>query len=408
MNRKPKVILPGSTIGVLGGGQLGRMMALQGSTMGYRFMTIDPTEDSPCGQVASRQIVASYDDVAAAMELAQGADVITYEFENVDAGVAAILMQEAYVPQGSRLLEIIQHRLREKQAIEQAGIQVAPYYAIENETQLRHAVKELGFPCVLKTVRGGYDGKGQWIIRSEQDISPAFQTLSGFDRTQSEHQADRGDDALMVDNEHAHLVCEQFIPFSKELSVIAARSTNGEIKVFPVAENIHRDNILHQTIVPARVSDETAEQVKAIAIEIVSALQVVGLIAVECFLTATGEIYVNELAPRPHNSGHYTIEACSTSQFEQHIRAICGLPLASTDLLSPAVMVNILGEHVEDVLTWLNSTESPPQLNIKTHFYGKHEAKQGRKMGHLNILTPDIDAALHWIAHTGIWDQKES
>lgn len=390
MKRKTKVILPGSTIGVLGGGQLGRMMALQGRAMGYRFVTLDPTEDAPCGQVADKQIVAAYDDLTAATELAQHADVITYEFENVDAVVAAMLEREASVPQGSELLQVTQHRLREKQAIEQAGVKVAPYYAIHNETQLREAVSELGFPCVVKTVRGGYDGKGQYVVRQEQDIAKAFDTLSS---------------GLMLQEDGPHLVCEQFIPFTKELSVIAARNTSGEIAIFPIAENVHHHNILHETIVPARVPEEITTKAEAIARQIADALQVVGIIAVELFLTSSGELFVNELAPRPHNSGHYTMDACNVSQFEQHIRAICGLPMTPPKLLSPVVMVNILGEHVEGILTLIQNSENlPADITIKTHLYGKKDSKPGRKMGHLNLLTSDPEMVLAWIEQTGIWE----
>ena len=259
-----KVILPGSTIGVLGGGQLGRMLALAGRAMGYRFVTLDPTPDSPLGQVADEQIVAPYHDEEAAKKLAGRSDVITYEFENVDAGVASMLMSESYVPQGSELLYTTQHRLREKRAIEAAGVKVAPYREIRSEAELREAVREFGTPCVLKTATGGYDGKGQWVIRSEDEIREAYETLS---RAKTE------------------LVLEQFIRFEKEISVIAARSPRGEVKVFPAAENVHVDNILHLSIVPARAAGEVLAQAERMAVRIAETLQVIGLIAVEMFLT---------------------------------------------------------------------------------------------------------------------------
>jgi 5-(carboxyamino)imidazole ribonucleotide synthase len=382
--KNTQVIPPGSTIGVLGGGQLGRMLALKGSEMGYRFITLDPTEDAPCGQVASEQIVADYDDAEAAKMLAQISDVITYEFENVDASVAEMLTKESYVPQGSDLLYITQHRLREKKAIEKAGVKVAPYAEIESEARLFEAVNELGLPCVLKTATGGYDGKGQWVIRSQEEVPKAFAALS-----QAKTQ----------------LVLEKFIRFEKELSVIAARNPSGQVEVFPTAENIHIDNILHQSIVPARISPEIMQQAKKIALKIAESLQVVGLIAVEMFLTEDGQLYVNELAPRPHNSGHYTMEACKTSQFEQHVRAICNLPLTSTELLTPVVMVNILGEHVEPVLKWMTQNEevNHSYLTFKIHLYGKKDIKEKRKMGHINMLTPDLDIALDWIEKSDIW-----
>ncbi|MDQ0063209.1 5-(carboxyamino)imidazole ribonucleotide synthase [Paenibacillus harenae] len=379
-----KTLLPGSTIGILGGGQLGRMMANAGSAMGYRFIALDPTPDAPCGQV-SEQIIAAYDDREAARELAKRSDVITYEFENVDAEVAAMLMAESYVPQGSELLYTTQHRLREKQAIEAAGVRVAPYSEIRSVDELREAVGRFGTPCVLKTAMGGYDGKGQWVIRSEGEIVEAYETLS---------------------RAGVQLVLEQFIRFDKELSVIAARSPQGEIKAFPPAENIHVDNILHLSIVPARIGEDVQREAERLAMRIAEGLGVVGLIAVELFVTADGELFVNELAPRPHNSGHYTMEACRTSQFEQHVRAVCNLPLGDTALMSPVVMVNVLGQHVEPLLALMaRQDESAERLNVapKVHLYGKKEAVFKRKMGHVNVLAPTTDAALEWIQETNIW-----
>lgn len=382
--REGRTILPGATIGVLGGGQLGRMLALAGRAMGYRFVTLDPTPDSPLGQLADEQIVAPYHDAEAAARLAERSDVITYEFENVDAGVAAMLMRQSYVPQGSELLYTTQHRLREKRAIEAAGVKVAPYREIRSEDELTVAVAALGLPCVLKTATGGYDGKGQWVIRSEAEVPDAYETLS---RAGTE------------------LVLEQFIAFSKELSVIAARSPRGETKAFPAAENVHVDNILHLSIVPARAEADVLARAEAMAVRIADALQVTGLIAVEMFLTADGELYVNELAPRPHNSGHYTMEACRTSQFEQHVRAICNLPLGPVDLLTPVVMVNILGEHVAPLLEWMrDERDLPAGVAAKVHLYGKHEAKVKRKMGHLNLLTDDVEQAIAWVERSPIWN----
>jgi 5-(carboxyamino)imidazole ribonucleotide synthase len=384
LSREARTIMPGSTIGVLGGGQLGRMMALAGSAMGYRFIALDPAEDAPCGHVAD-QIVAEYDDYAAARELAQRSDVITYEFENVDAGVAAMLMAESYVPQGSKLLYTTQHRLREKRAIEAAGVRVAPYEEIKSADELREAVRRFGLPCVLKTAMGGYDGKGQWVIRSEAEIGEAFETLS---------------------KAGVELVLEQFIRFDKELSVIAARSPRGETKTFPVAENIHVDNILHLSIVPARVPQAVLEEAEQLAARIADSMGAVGLLAVELFWSAEHGLYVNELAPRPHNSGHYTMEACRTSQFEQHVRAVCNLPLGDTSLMTPVVMVNVLGEHVDPITSRIAADdEAAAKLGVapKLHLYGKSEAKIKRKMGHVNVLAANTDDALAWIAETNIW-----
>lgn len=383
------MILPGSTIGILGGGQLGRMLALAGSHMGYRFAVLDPTPDCPCGQVAGRQIVAAYSDADAAAQLAAISDVITYEFENVDADVAALLERRSYVPQGSRLLYTTQHRLREKRAIEAAGVPVAPYAEVREQRDLEEALERLGTPCVLKTATGGYDGKGQRVIREREQAKAAFEELGGGT---------------------VPLVLEQFIPFERELSAIAARNPRGEIRIFPVAENIHVDNILHMSIVPARIPESVREEAGRLAARLAEALDVVGLLAVEMFLAPGGKLYVNELAPRPHNSGHYTIEACAVSQFEQHIRAICNLPLAPTRLLAPAVMINVLGEHVEPLRQWMarsgheRVTGSAGDVGVHVHLYGKQEAKPKRKMGHVTLLGADFDAAADWMKRTGIWN----
>ncbi|HZG82720.1 MAG TPA: 5-(carboxyamino)imidazole ribonucleotide synthase [Brevibacillus sp.] len=376
-----KQIKPGATIGILGGGQLGRMIALAGRAMGYRFITMDPTPDAPCGQTADEQIVARYDDVEAAMRLAAASDVISYEFENVDAQVAEVLESKSYVPQGSRLLRITQNRIREKTAIQEMGIPVAPFRVVANLADLQQAVRELGLPAVMKTATGGYDGKGQWVLKREEELAEAYETLA---------------------KAGTELIVEQFVPFELELSVIAARNPDGDLAVFPTAENVHQDNILHLSIVPARVSAEIRERAERIALTIVEKLDVVGLLAIEMFLTRDGQLYVNELAPRPHNSGHYTMEACATSQFEQHVRAVCNLPLGSTELLTPVVMVNILGEHLQPVLDRIDALPR----SAKLHLYGKAESKEKRKMGHLNVLAPTVEEALSLIEKLEIWSTK--
>lgn len=381
--REARVIEPGATIGVLGGGQLGRMMALAGAPLGYRFVALDPAPEGPSGQVAA-QIVAAYSDKDAAAELAARTDVITYEFENVDAEVAALLEERSYVPQGSRLLYTTQHRLREKAALEAAGATVAPYAAIGSAAELDAAVARLGTPCVLKTATGGYDGKGQFVIRAAEEAAQAYAELAASG---------------------AELVLEKFIAFRCEISVIAARSSLGETSTFPPAENIHRRGILHASIVPARVPAEVLAEAERLAARIAESLGAVGLLAVEMFYGEDGRLYVNEVAPRPHNSGHYTMEACTTSQFEQHVRAICGLPLGSPELRTPVVMVNVLGEHLDGVHKLMLSPESvgTKAVRPKFHLYGKAEAKTGRKMGHINLLCGDTDDALAWIEDAGIW-----
>lgn len=369
------MILPGQTIGIIGGGQLGRMMALAAKAQGYRIAVLDPTEDSPCGQVADYKIVDAYNSMAGIQQLAQISDVITYEFENIDAEGLDWLQTNAYVPQGSSVLEITQDRISEKQAIQQAGVKVAPFEVIENAEDLEAALTTLGYPAVLKTARGGYDGKGQYVIRTINEVKEAAKLLTS-----------------------GRCVLEKWIPFEKEISVIVTRGTNGESAVFPVSENIHIHNILHESIVPARISDNAKENAIEKAGIIAEHLQLVGTLAVEMFLCSNDDIYINELAPRPHNSGHYTIEACETSQFEQHIRAICGVPLGSTKLLRPAVMVNILGEHQAPIIDKL-----PELQDWKVHLYGKQEPKEKRKMGHATLLRSSVEIALDEIDRSNIW-----
>lgn len=373
-----KVILPGQTIGIIGGGQLGRMMALSAREMGYRIAVLDPTPDSPCGQVADIQITGDYDDLESIKKFAVISDVITYEFENIDAEALQWLCDNAYVPQGKDLLSITQDRIKEKRAMEAAGVQVAPYAAIDSLNDLYGSIERLGFPVVLKTARGGYDGKGQVVIRSKHDIEKALVLL------------DQG-----------QCILEKWISFSKEISVIITRNSNGETAVLPVAENLHRNNILHQTIAPARISKAAEEKAIGAATKLANQFNLVGTLAVEMFLTAEDTIYMNELAPRPHNSGHYSIEACETSQFEQHIRAVCNLPLGSTMLLKPAVMVNILGEHQANILEKL-----PELAHWKVHLYGKKEPKSKRKMGHVTILNDSVETVIEEVENSFIWKEK--
>lgn len=380
-----KTVLPGSRIGILGAGQLGRMIALEARKMGYTIATLDPTPSAPAAQVSDIEIVAPYVDVEAAGKLAHVSDVITYEFENVDADVAAVLEQTAYVPQGSQLLYTTQHRVREKQALEKIGIPVAPFLPILRPSDLHTAVTELGFPCVLKTSMGGYDGKGQWILHCVEDVEKALSEL---------------DEMWDTDATEAPLVLEAFVPFTKEISVIVARNPSGEVACFPPAENVHVHHILHISIAPARIESKLQQSAEQIGIKIAEKLNVVGLIAVEMFVTEKGQIFVNELAPRPHNSGHYTYDACMTSQFEQHVRAICNLPLGSPKLLTPVVMVNVLGEHVQPLLSRIPDLPN----NVKVHLYGKSDAKAGRKMGHVTVLADTIEAALQTAETIGIWN----
>ncbi|PTM57460.1 5-(carboxyamino)imidazole ribonucleotide synthase [Desmospora activa] len=374
-------ILPGSTIGILGGGQLGRMIALAGRQIGYRFVTLDPAADCPTASVADQHIQAPFDDLEAARKLAQHCDVVTYEFENVDDDVVRLLEDHTFVPQGSRLLQTTRHRLREKEALVAAGLPVAPYQPLIHASDLLRIAMEVGFPCVLKTATGGYDGKGQWLLRSRDDAVQTAKTLTG-----------------------GPWVVEAFVPFQREMSVIAARSVTGEVGTYPAVENVHRNHILHLTRAPAPVADSILREAEQLAQNVATALDVVGLVAVEMFQLVDGRLWINELAPRPHNSGHWTIDACATSQFEQHVRAVCGLPLGSFQPLSPAVMVNILGEHLPEV------TKAIPHLpsSAKLHLYGKKESRPGRKMGHITVVEASLEQAETVVDELGIWPSESS
>jgi 5-(carboxyamino)imidazole ribonucleotide synthase len=375
INLANKTILPGATIGIIGGGQLGRMLALAAKAQGFRIAVLEPTADSPCGQVADVEIIGAYGDRRAISQLAEVSDVITYEFENINADTLGWLCEQAYVPQGPELLTITQDRIKEKMTIQQAGVKVVTYEVIYTTEDLFLKIKEIGYPAVLKTARGGYDGKGQLVIKDKQDLL-------------------KGEPLL----QYGPCVLEKWIPFEKEISVIVTRKLNGETAIFPVAENVHKENILYKTIVPARISQVTQIEAVQKAKQLADSLGLVGTLAVEMFVTSDGMIYINELAPRPHNSGHYSIEACVTSQFEQHIRAICNWPLGSTELLKPAVMVNLLGEHLEDLYAAI-----PTMKDWKIHLYGKKEPKTKRKMGHVTILRKSVADALKEVEKSNIW-----
>ncbi|AUS12914.1 5-(carboxyamino)imidazole ribonucleotide synthase [Bacillus subtilis] len=372
-----QIIYPGAVIGIIGGGQLGKMMAVSAKQMGYKVAVVDPVKDSPCGQVADVEITAHYNDREAIRQLAEISDIITYEFENIDYDALHWLKDHAYLPQGSELLLITQNRETEKKAIQAAGCEVAPYSIVKTQKELKQAIQELGLPAVLKTCRGGYDGKGQFVIKEEAQMEQAAALL-----------------------EHGTCILESWVSFKMELSVIVVRSVNGEVSTFPAAENIHHNNILFQSIVPARAGEGIQQKAAELAVKLAAELNLVGPLAVEMFLTEDGELLVNELAPRPHNSGHYTLDLCETSQFEQHIRAVCGLPLGKTDLLKPGMMVNLLGNEVKLV-------EEDPDLlkEAKLYIYGKHEIKKGRKMGHITFMKQPED---EWIQEiTNKWMNRD-
>ncbi len=360
------------TIGVIGGGQLGRMFALDAKRMGYSVITLDPQEHSPCGQVADEQIVAEYDDLEAIEELGRRSDVITYEFENINIGsVRRLESLKHRVAPASGVLEITQDRQREKQFARDAGLATTEFACVASAGDLAKAAKSVGFPAILKTVRGGYDGKGQWRV---EDLKQA--------------------QAALAEAKGAELIFERFVPLRCELSVISTRNAHGKIVAYPVAENEHDRGVLATTIAPARVAPEIAERAQEMAAVVGRGLHVVGTYCVEFFLSTDGELLVNEIAPRPHNSGHYTIDVTPCSQYEQHVRAICDLPLSPPRLLARAVMMNILGDGTGDHLAGIPELLSDPAIVL--HVYGKRHAVARRKMGHFTMLVegPVDDAAI--------------
>ncbi len=355
-----EILAPGGTIGILGGGQLGRMMALDAAKLGYRCHIFCPDSPSPAGDVSAAETTAAYEDKAALEGFAEAVDLVTYEFENVPAATAAFLAERLAVRPGPKVLEICQNRGREKNFLRGLGIGTAPFALVATEADLEAAVAQIGLPAVLKTTELGYDGKGQRMLRRPEDVAEGFRQLGG--------EAGR------------ELVLEGFVDFSYEASVIVARNPSGALASYPLVENRHRNHILKETHVPAPATPETATTAERIARTIAEGLALEGLIGVELFVTPKGEILVNEMAPRPHNSGHWTMDAAVTPQFEQCIRAVCNLPLGSTEALGPAVMTNLLGEEADD---WLSLLSDP---RAKLHLYGKAEARAGRKMGHVNRL----------------------
>lgn len=346
-------------IGIIGGGQLGQMMAISAIYMGHKVIALDPAADCPASRVAEI-IVAPYNDVDALRQLAERCDVLTYEFENVDADGLDAVVGGGQLPQGTDLLRISQNRIFEKNFLaNKAGVTIAPYKVVTSSLDLEDL--DLGKTYVLKTATGGYDGHGQVVIKSPDDLAAANQLANS-----------------------AECVLEEFVDFDLEISVIV--SGNGkDVTVFPVQENIHRNNILSKTIVPARISDSLTEKAKTMAVRIAEQLNLSGTLCVEMFATAD-DIIVNEIAPRPHNSGHYSIEACDFSQFDTHILGVLGQPLPAIKLHAPAVMLNVLGQHIQQAQEYVSKNSS-----AHLHMYGKIEAKHNRKMGHVTLLSDAPD-----------------
>jgi len=350
----------GSTIGIIGGGQLGRMLAMAAARLGYRTVVLEPQPGCPAAQLANRQIVAAYDDPDALAELAAATAIVTYEFENVPVEAAEALTAKVPVYPPARALEVAQDRVVEKSFLNAIGVPTADFCPIANDEELTEALKKFDGSGVLKTRRMGYDGKGQRVFRN--------MAAGGFAGT-----------CEAMGN--VPLILESFVPFEREISVIAARGLDGAVAAYDPAENVHRNGILHTSTLPARIKPETAQAARAAAAEILSALDYVGVIGVEFFVLADGSLLANEIAPRVHNSGHWTEAACTISQFEQHIRAVAGLPLGDPKRHSDCVMENLIGDDVLRVA----SLFAEPDLML--HLYGKAEARPGRKMGHFTRIS---------------------
>jgi 5-(carboxyamino)imidazole ribonucleotide synthase len=361
-------ILPGSTLGMLGGGQLGRMFVVAARSMGYEVIVLDPDAQSPAGGLASEHLARAYDDREALDYLARHCAVVTTEFENIPADTLAYLAQTVAVHPSADALQVAQHRLREKEFFRQQGLDTAGFMAIETEADVE-AARDFAFPAILKTATLGYDGKGQVVCDSFAVLEDAFRQMGG-----------------------KAWVLEQRIDLACEVSVVLARSQHGEVTCFPIAENRHANGILDVTLVPAAIPAELADKALDAATRIADGLDYCGVLAVEFFISSDARVLVNEMAPRPHNSGHYTLDACITSQFEQQLRMVCDLPAGSCELLRPVAMLNLLGDiwPADGIPPW-NEVLGCEQA--KLHLYGKKEARPGRKMGHVNCLGDSREAA---------------
>ena len=361
-------ILPGSTIGVLGSGQLGRMFAIAARRMGYRVHTFSPETDTPTGQVADVEVQAAYEDLDAVRDFTQHVDVVTFEFENIPVATVDAVAERVPVRPSGAVLHTTQHRLREKSFLARGGFPVTPFRSVRGPDDLRAAMADIGYPAVLKTAGFGYDGKGQATVTTLDEAEAALRGL--------------GDQEAIL---------EAFVDFEREVSVVAARGLDGSFTHYGVIENAHRHHILDVSVAPAAASSKIALEAVEIAHSILTALDVVGVLCVEFFLTREGKLLVNELAPRPHNSGHLTFDACVTSQFEQQLRAVCALPLGSTEQYRPAAMANLLGD------LWHDGEPAWPAVcafpEVKLHLYGKLTPRPGRKMGHLTALATSAEAA---------------
>lgn len=363
------MILPEATLGVLGGGQLGRMFCMAARTMGYRVIVLDPDPASPAGAIANEHLQRDYGDADALAYLGEHCAAVTTEFENVPVEALRVLEAHCPVRPSSAAVEIAQDRIREKTFIRDCGLATAPFHPVREEAELAAALAAVRLPAILKTAALGYDGKGQRVIRKPEEARGAFEDLGGVP-----------------------CVLEERVDLQLEISVLLARSADGELACYPPAENIHVNGILDTSIVPARVAPEVAQRAESMARDLAERIGYCGVLAVELFVTQGGELLINELAPRPHNSGHYTLDACLTTQFEQQVRMMCGLPPGNPQLLSPVVMINLLGDlWFPEPPRWGELLRCP---EAQLHLYGKHEARPGRKMGHFNVVLPEVGDAL--------------
>jgi 5-(carboxyamino)imidazole ribonucleotide synthase len=363
------VILPGATLGVLGGGQLGRMFTLAAYSMGYRVVVLDPDPHSPAGLIADQHIKADYRDHAALQILGDECAAVTTEFENVPADSMEVMEKHCKVRPNAEAVRIAQDRIREKTFIQEHGLATAPFAAIYEAQDIEEAIAGLNPPLLLKTASMGYDGKGQIQVNSAAEARAAFEHLG-----------------------NGACVLEEMVDLEREISVVLARSLSGQTAIYPVGENRHIDGILDTTIVPASVDAATTESVIKMAVQLAETMDYCGVLAVEFFCTRKGELLINEMATRPHNSGHFTVDACATSQFEQQVRMMCGLPPGDTRMLSPVVMTNLLGDLWEKGEPAWQRVLDEPQAHL--HLYGKRGARPGRKMGHINCLAEDVASAM--------------
>jgi 5-(carboxyamino)imidazole ribonucleotide synthase len=356
-----KLVPPGAAVGVLGSGQLGRMFAMAARRLGYRVHTFSPDRDTPTGQVADLEVAAPYDDLDAVRAFARQVAVVTFEFENVPAATVEAAAAQAPVRPAGRVLHVAQQRLREKGFLAEAGLPVPRFVSVRSLDDLRRGLAAVGLPAVLKQAAWGYDGKGQAKLASAAEAETAWAAVGAQES-----------------------ILEAFVDFEREISVVAARGLDGSVADYGVIENVHRHHILDLSTAPAAVPEPVAVEAVRLTRAALEALDVVGVLCVEFFVTRDGRLLINELAPRPHNSGHLTVDACLTSQFEQQLRAVCGLPLGSTERLRPAAMANLLGDlWAQGEPDWAAALAFP---DVKLHLYGKAEARPGRKMGHLTAL----------------------